>query len=169
MARKSNKSPQELLKEYEDRANRARIRIVSEEAKKNPTIAKLQTALDSFNKEIAANSRKLAGPNSFDNRIKSAEMRLTWIHAEQEAVIAAEAQAQECRKYLQNQVNDLTLRMSKGEQIADETVSEILENMPTDPNVAELVAKAELLNNEWRDAAKAMKEGENSETATAGA
>jgi len=88
MARNSNKTPLEIANELQAKADRAKIRAVQAEAEHNPALAVIQTRMDEINKELNEISRKVNGPNSFDFRLHSLELRRDWVLAERDYIEA---------------------------------------------------------------------------------
>lgn len=150
MARPSKKTPEQLVAELETRLANARLRTAKAVAVGNPQVAKVQSVLDSVNKEIADYSRKLVGPNSFENRIKGIALRSAWIEAERNEIVASDALSRSVKDYLQHSMAGLAIRVSNGEAIADTDITEILNNVPTDPNLPALMQATSDAHTAWK-------------------
>lgn len=150
MARPSKKTPEQLVAELETRLANARLRTAKAVAVGNPQVAKVQSVLDSVNKEIADYSRKLVGPNSFENRIKGIALRSAWIEAERNEIVASDTLARSVKDYLQHSMAGLAVRVSNGETIADTDITEILNNVPTDPSLPALMQATSDAHTAWK-------------------
>jgi DNA repair exonuclease SbcCD ATPase subunit len=115
MARRSNKTPQEIAAELQRQADAAKARAALAEVSDNPILAPLQKELDTINRNIAGYSRKISGPQSFANRIEAARLRMAWIEAEQDSVTAANKIANAQREYLQQQINSVAQDIANGD------------------------------------------------------
>lgn len=155
MGRKSSKTPAELAAELETRARNIRLRAAKEEASTNPHVAALQSVLESTNKEIAEYSRKLVGPNSFENRIRSQELRKVWIEAEKAEVLASDTNARSVKDYLQHSIAELAIMVSENKEVPSGYVANILANVPQDANLAALAIQTIEAEKGWRDFTKA--------------
>ena len=151
MARNTSKTPAQIAQELQARATAAAIRAAKSEAQDNPMMAQIQALIDSTNKSIAGFARKLSGKNSFDNRVKSAELRLDWIRAEQALTIAENKLQKVSKDYLQHSMAGLAVKIADGEAVGPNEVNEIINNLPTDPNMAELAFRETETKNAWRD------------------
>lgn len=150
MARPTQKTPEQLIAELETRLANARLRTAKAVAVGNPQVAKVQSVLDSVNKEIADYSRKLVGPNSFENRIKGIALRSAWIEAERNEIVASDTLARNVKDYLQHSMASLAVRVSEGQAITDGDVQSILDNVPTDPNLPALMQATSDAHTAWK-------------------
>lgn len=160
MARPTTKTPQEIAANAMAAAERARLRAVKAETSDNPLVASLQKELDTYNKDIAALSRKLTGKNSFANRIANAEARMRWILAEEAETKAKDSLYRATKDYLQHSMADLAIRVSEGKAVTNDDVATILANVPTLPILASLTLETERLSKEWRALTQAQDAGE---------
>jgi hypothetical protein len=156
MARPTNKTPIEIAMELQAKADRAKARAAKEMASDNPQMEKLATVLASYNKEIAANSRKLEGPQSFDNRRKGIALRAAWIEAENAMVVAEDLLARERKQYLNDEMNLLAVRIAAGETVTDSEVDAILNDVPH-RDISELILACSNAEAAWRDHTAAVK------------
>lgn len=151
MTRKTNKTPSEIFQELQAKTEAARIRMAKAEAQDNPILAQLQASIDAETKAIVTLSRKLAGKNSFANRIEAAEKRLTWVRAEQALTIAQDKNAKARKDALQHGLADLALRISEGQSVTGEDVNAILANLPVADNLPALIAAEQAAKQDWKD------------------
>jgi chromosome segregation ATPase len=159
MARRSNKTPQEIAAELQRQADAAKARAALAEVSDNPILAPLQKELDTINRNIAGYSRKISGPQSFANRIEAARLRMAWIEAEQDSVTAANKIANAQREYLQQQINSVAQDIANGDAPDAAEVSQIIDNMPKDANLPALMSATEEADAAWRQFAKDAKSG----------
>lgn len=150
MARPSKKTSAQIAQELETRLANIRLRNAKEVAIGNPQVAKVQSVLDSVSKEIAEYSRKLQGPNSFENRLKGIALRTAWIEAERNEIVASDALSRSVRDYLQHSMAALSMAVAAGETITDDQVREILANVPTDTNLPGLMEATSNAHTAWK-------------------
>jgi hypothetical protein len=151
MSRTSKKSPQELATELQNRANRLLQRAALESAGSNPEVARIESVLANVGKMIAANSRKLVGPNSFENRKKSAELRLRWIEAEERLVKSEDAALRANREYLNGELVNIAAKLAKGETIDSALVDGVLLTLSSGTGDDSLLLETEAAEKNWRD------------------
>ena len=161
MARPTTKTPQEIANIAIAAAERAKLRAVKAETSDNPIVASLQKELDAYNKDIAALSRKLTGKNSFANRIANANARMAWIVAEQAETNAKDSLYRQVKDYLQHSLASVAIRISEGQTVSNDDVSNIIANVPTDSNLTELSLNTERLSKEWRALTQAQEAGDS--------
>lgn len=150
MARPTKKTPAELIAELETRLLNTRLKAAKSVAADNPQVSKIQSVLDSYTKEITDYSRKLVGPNSFENRLRGIVFRQAWIEAEQAEIVASDRLARSCKDYLQHSLADMSMRVSNGETIGDEFVDTVLANVPTDSNLPALMQATTEAHTAWK-------------------
>lgn len=149
MARPTTKTPQQLFEEAQKKAEAAKVRLAKATAATNPQIATLNGVLDSYNKDIAAFSRKLVGRNSFANRLRSLELRKAWVEAEQREIVASDAAVRKVKDYVQHSIAGLSVRIANGETVTDADVQEVMNNLPTS-NLYELTITTMEAETAWR-------------------
>jgi len=150
MARPTNKTPIQIAEELQLKADRARARAAVEMASDNPQIAKIADVLASFNKDIAGFSRKLTGPQSFENRLTGVRLRRNWIEAEQALVNAENTLAHDIKAYLAKEMQIAAGKVASGETLTDEYVQNVINGMPCDENVSVLADACHAAEMEWR-------------------
>ena len=154
---RKTKSPEERLAEAKKAAAKAKSDMARANLADNPEFQKMQEALDNVNKEIAANSRKMKGHNSFENRRNAIQARLDWVIKEEELTNAKEAHAQSLRTYLQEAMSN-----------ADEKVSfsKVMKNAPKS-DLAKLEKEYDAANAHWRSLTpQALKAAADAEKST---
>lgn len=151
MARPSSKSIETRLKEAEEKALRLKAQAAKESG--NPIIAELSNMLENVGKEINILSRSLKGPNSFDYRIRAAELKDAFVRAERDYVECKDAILRKRREFLHNAIAKVGERLAHGEKLEDskEVLNSTLANLPADPMVETLAMEFERARNEWRD------------------
>lgn len=103
----TRKTPAEIAEAARIAFEKAQARAMKAEAKDNPAIAGVHLHLATVNKEIASYSRQTTGPNSFANRIRSAELRLARANAEQAYVLLRDTYARKVKDYLQKSIDSI--------------------------------------------------------------
>lgn len=150
MARPTSKSPRQIAEEAIAAAERAKVRAAKAEAAQNPRMAEIVNTIEGIDKALNGYSRKLKGPNSFENRLKSAELRTAWIRAEQALVTAQDALDRATKDYYQHSIAGLAVRISAGETITDADMIEIGNNVPQDPGILALATACNDAETAWR-------------------
>lgn len=156
MARPTSKTPIQLAEEAELRAQRARDRAIKAETASNPLLKPLDDALAQASKDIAACSRKMTGPNSFENRLESIVRHHQFIEAEKDYTIEYDRNLRERKAYYNAELANVTRRIAKGENVTADEISDIVSNVPT----ADLDRLERALNeasNRWRSFISAKK------------
>lgn len=146
MARPSSKSIETRLKEAEEKALRLKAQAAKESG--NPIIAELSQMLENVGKEINILSRSLKGPNSFDYRIRAAELKDAFVRAERDYVECKDAILRRRREFLHNAIATTGAMLANGQT---PILPSILADLPADPMVDTLAKEFERARNEWRD------------------
>jgi len=140
MSRKSNKSPSERRAELEAQLEAARIREARSLAKDNNAIQALQEVYDRVSKQIAAISRQMNGPESFENRRRKFELRLAEIDAGETLAINEDHNLRMQRDYLRKEIDRLADEIANGYDFPDTVVEDILNGVPLGVNLNPYVA-----------------------------
>lgn len=151
MARNTSKTPIQIANELQARADAAKARAAISTADGNPVLAQVQAMIDSKNKEIATNARKLSGKNSFEIRECSASLRLDWIRAEAALTVEKDSIDKIRKDYLQHSAADLAIRIANGETVSEGDVTTIVANLPYSEVLATLVSVEIDAKTAWRD------------------
>ena len=159
MARNSNKTPLEIANELQAKADRAKIRAVQAEAETNPTLLILKTRIEEINKQLAEISRKLNGPNSFDFRLHSLELRRDWVLAERDYINALHAELKREKASLMDHQGWIAQRIAQGENPTENEARHIVDNvqMDQDQPVGSLKLAAYDAESKWREFTKKAK------------
>lgn len=168
MARPTTKTPAEIAAKLQAAADAAKVRAAKAANAGNPLLVQVETLVNARDKAIIANSRKLKGPNSFENRITAANLRMAWIEAERAEVTAADTLDRQVKDYLQQSLASLNIRLSDGENITQADVDEITQNVPTNPELPALIVATQAAETAWRSFSKNLK-GEAVANTTEGA
>ena len=166
MARKSSKSPMEVLAALEARKNAVLAQSALESAKGNPMVAKLIEFQGEVSRDINALSRELKGPNSYGARRAAFKARLDAIDKGEALAVARDNGLRAARDYLDTTIQGLADRIVKGETIADADLANALGNLPT-IEFPDLQEAFDAANAAWK--ALAAKEAKNENTASVGA
>jgi hypothetical protein len=151
MARNTSKTPAQIAQELQARADAAKIRAAKADSEGNPFLSQVQDMIDSTNKRIALYSRKLTGKNSFENRIRSAELRLTWIKAENALTVAENDLAKARKDYLQHSLAGMAIQVADGASMSDENVQAIVANLPEMEALGNLLTTESAAKEAWRN------------------
>jgi hypothetical protein len=168
MARNSNKTPLEIANELQAKADRAKIRAVQAEAEHNPALAVIQTRMDEINKELNEISRKVTGPNSFDFRLHSLELRRDWVLAERDYIEARKNDLIRQRNSLKDHQGDLASMIAKGDNPTTIQAQNIVSNvnMGQDSKVGILGIVAQDMETKWREFTKKSKDDQTMEASS---
>ena len=164
MARKSTKTPAEITAELEKKLAAAKLREAMASTQDNPHVARLSSVIDDYSKEINVLSRKLKGPNSFENRLKSADLRTAWIRAEQAMTVAEDAYLRKAKQYVQTSLASIGERIGKGEKVSDADISDILNRIPEPDGLADLRVAEMETEAAWREFVASLKVASKGET-----
>jgi hypothetical protein len=167
MARPSKKTKLEIAQDLAAKAARAMDAAKLAEVEGNPLLKPIVDALDETNREIAGHSRKLTGPQSFENRRRLAALRSTWIEREADYIKAANVLANARRDYFHSEMAETATRIADGTDIPDaEEIAQIVENAPKDENLPALMLAVSEANAAWRDFSAGLKAGASEENAS---
>ena len=148
MAR-TTKTPAEMVLELETKLAAARAKEAQQVAKGNPELDKLVQFRDSIKADLLIVGRELNGPQSYDNRRKGFELRLTEIDTGKAYATAQQATYIAQRNYLDTQIGILCEAIASGKEmdVASE-VQNVLATLPEGPsNISELQTAAETAYN----------------------
>lgn len=161
MARPSSKSIEMRLKEAEEKAMRLKAQAAKESG--NPIVAELSNMLESVGKDINILSRSLKGPNSFDYRIRAAELKDAFVRAERDYVECKDTILRKRREFLHNAISTVGTMLANGQS---PNIASILADLPGDPMVDTLAKEFERARQEWRDFVGSKGTAEESDTDT---
>jgi hypothetical protein len=150
MARKSSRPIEDRLAQLEEQKKRMIANAAKSVAKSNPVLGNLYNALENYNKEAAKISRKMTGANSFENRRESARLKNVWIDAEEAYHIALSNNTDLARDYLDKQIGTFSAKITNGESVSQEMISQCLLTIPGD-NLAPLERAMNDAETAWRD------------------
>ena len=131
MARRSNKTPTQIRVEIETKLNAAKAREARALAIDNPMIQKVQEVYDSYSADIAAISRQLKGPQSFENRRQGFVLRIREIEAGEALTLAQDGHYRNVRDYLKARLAELAEVVASGESVSQDAINSTMENVPT--------------------------------------
>lgn len=149
MSRPSSKPYDVRIREAEQKALRLRMSAAKDAAKSDPMLAKIHALLESFNKDTRRINLILTGNNSADKRLESARLRMAWIQAEKDFTIAEEKNVDRAKKYLTEQINDLSVRIQHGEKIGEAEIMEISRSIPSE-DISALFTACQDAETRWR-------------------
>ena len=121
MSNKRTRRPADvLLAELQAKQQKLMVKSKLEQAKANPILLPLLSALADINKGIAINQRQFAnGPQSFDSRRKQHELWLAEINAAEYASQIARQDLNGDKSYLTGAIQSIADRISAGEDVTD--------------------------------------------------
>lgn len=143
------KTPAEILAEAKAKLQAAEARVAREAAKDNPQVGQLNDYLESLNKEINSNSRQLNGPNSFENRVRAAQLRTDWINSQKQLIEAQDNILRNQKEAIQTEINALSERIANGEDVSDYDVNTFFNNLPTD-DLSDLIEEEANRKEAWK-------------------
>jgi len=166
MTRNTKKSPLEIANELELKAQRARARAVKAEASSHPILSDIVRAVADANADLILMSRKINGPNSFDNRTEALRLRLAWIEAERDYTVCAMAAAKGLRGDLQTKADMIASQAAKGlrgdlQTKADMIASQIARGEAVNFNLQQFVTDYKVSNIHLETLEVAMNLAEN--------
>jgi hypothetical protein len=132
MARNSKKSPTEIRLELEARLEAAKLREARVAAQDNPYMSQVQEVYDSYSKDIAALSRSMNGPQSFQNRRDGFRLRLAEIGAGERLALAQDENYRAIREHLKNELSTLAQSIADGGDVTQADIDSILSGIPTE-------------------------------------
>ena len=133
MAR-STKTPAEMVLELETKLAAAKAKEAATVAAGNPELAGLVQFRDSIKADLLIVGRELNGPQSYDNRRKGFELRLTEIDTGKAYATAQQSVYIARRNYLDTQIGILCEAIASGKEmdVAGE-VRNVLRTLPEGP------------------------------------
>jgi len=151
MTRNTKKSPLEIANELELKAQRARARAVKAEASSHPILSDIVRAVADANADLILMSRKINGPNSFDNRTEALRLRLAWIEAERDYTVCAMAAAKGLRGDLQTKADEIASQIARGEAVNFNLQQFVTDYKVSNTHLETLEVAMNLAENKWRE------------------
>lgn len=150
--RGKNRSPEEIIQARLDEIAKIQARQILKGGEDNPILAPLVAALKS--EETARNAClvKLKGNNSFKNRLEIADLKLTWIKAQQAFTIAQSVASQARKEYFR-----VALQGMMTGEITEENVQVVLDSAPYDSSLSALEQTMTDAHEVYKAAVKAAK------------